>query len=95
MTKSLLNTLNDISTSLETLALQVRAEALAGLGSRIKVAEYVLLPVFQRVYGAPGLASANAIAVNFPGIDLYDPSSGLGVQVTSGDPAHTSHGMLS
>ncbi len=83
MTNGLLDTLNDISTSLATLALQVRAEALAGLGSRNKVAEHVLLPVLRRVYGAPGLANTNTLAANFPGIDLYDPSSGLGVQVTS------------
>jgi hypothetical protein len=83
MTNDLLDTLNDISTSLATLALQVRAEALAGLGSRNKVAEHVLLPVLRRVYGVPGLANANTLAANFPGVDLYDPSSGLGVQVTS------------
>ncbi len=83
MTNSLLDTLNDISTSLTTLALQVRAEARAGLGSRNKVAEHMLLPVLRRVYGAPGLANANTLTANFPGIDLYDPSSGLGVQVTS------------
>lgn len=83
MTNSLLDTLNDISTSLAILALQVRAEALAGLGSRNKVAEHVLLPVLRRVYGAPNLANANTLVANFPGIDLYDASSGLGVQITS------------
>lgn len=83
MTNGLLDTLNDISTSLATLALQVRAEALAGLGSRTKVAEHVLLPVLRRVYGAPSLVNTNTLAANFPGVDLYDPSSGLGVQVTS------------
>lgn len=83
MTLSLLDTLNNISTSLAILAQQVRAESLAGLGSRNKVAEHVLLPVLRRVYDAPGLANTNTLAANFPGIDLYDPSSGLGVQVTS------------
>lgn len=83
MTSNLLNTLNEISTSLVTLALQVRAEALAGLGSRNKVAEHVLLPVIRRIYSAPGLINANALTANFPGIDLYDPSSCLGVQITS------------
>lgn len=83
MMKGLLDRLNDISTSLAILAQQVRAEALAGLGSRNKVAEHVLLPVLRRLYGAPGLTNANALAANFPGVDLYDPSSGLGVQVTS------------
>jgi hypothetical protein len=83
MTNGLLDTLNDISTSLATLALQIRAEALAGLGSRNKMAEHALLPVLRRVYGAPGLANANTLAANFPGVDLYDPSTGLGVQVTS------------
>lgn len=80
---NLLDTLNDISTSLATLALQVRAEALAGLGSRNKVAEHVLLPIIRRIYNAPGLTNANALAANFPGIDLYDPLSRLGVQITS------------
>lgn len=79
----LLDTLNDISTSLAILAQQIRAEALAGLGSRNKVAEHVLLPVLRRVYQAPGLVNTNMLAANFPGIDLYDESSGLGVQVTS------------
>lgn len=83
MTNGLLNTLNDISTSLALLRLQVRAEALAGLGSRNKLAEHVLLPVLRCVYGAPGLTNTNTPAANFPGIDLYDPSTGLGVQVTS------------
>lgn len=83
MTNALLDTLNDISTSLATLALQIRAEALAGLGSRNKVAEHVLLPVLRRLYAAPGLTNANTLAANFPGIDLYDPTSGLGVQITS------------
>lgn len=83
MTKDLLDTLNNISTSVATLALQVRAEALAGLGSRNKLAEHVLLPVLRRVYNAPGLVNTNTLAANFPGVDLYDPSSGLGVQVTS------------
>jgi len=83
MALSLLETLNSISTSLAILAHQIRAEALAGLGSRNKVAEHVLLPVLRRVYNAPGLANTNALAANFPGIDLYDSSSGLGVQVTS------------
>jgi hypothetical protein len=83
MALSLLDTLNSISTSLAVLGQQVRAEALAGLGSRNKVAEHVLLPVLRSVYHAPGLANANTVAANFPGVDLYDPSSGLGVQVTS------------
>jgi hypothetical protein len=83
MMNGLLDTLNDISTSLATLALQVRAEVLAGLGSRSKVAEHVLLPVLRHVYGAPGLVNTNQLAANFPGVDLYDESSGLGVQVTS------------
>lgn len=87
MTNGLLDTLNEISTYLATLALQVRAEALAGLGSRNKVAEHVLLPVLRRVYGAPGLVNTNTLAANFPGIDLYDESSGLGVQVTSDSTA--------
>jgi len=83
MTNDLLDSLNDISGSLTTLTLRVRMEALAGLGSRNKVAEHMLLPVFRRVYRAPSLANANTLAANFPGIDLYDPSSGLGVQITS------------
>jgi hypothetical protein len=83
MTNGLLDTLNEISTSLATLAFQVNAEALAGLGSRNKVAEHILLPVLRRVYGAPGLVNTNTLTANFPGIDLYDPSSGLGVQITS------------
>ena len=83
MTNGLLDTLNDISTSLAILAQQVRAEALAGLGSRNKLAEHVLLPVLRRVYDAPGLVNTNTLAANFPGVDLFDPSSGLAVQVTS------------
>ena len=83
MTKSLQDLLSGISTSLAVLALQVRQEALAGLGSRNKVAELVLLPVLRHVYAAPGLVNANALAANFPGVDLYDPVTKLGVQVTS------------
>lgn len=83
MNRDLLDTVNDISTSLAILAQQVRSEAAAGLGSRNKMAEHVLLPVLRRVYSAPDLVNTNALAPNFPGIDLYDPSSFLGVQVTS------------
>lgn len=83
MTSGLLDTLNNISTSLAILAQQIRAEAQSGLGSRNKVAEHIFLPVLRRLYGAPTLANANTLSANFPGIDLYDPSSGLGVQVTS------------
>lgn len=83
MTNDLLDQLNDISSSLATLSFQVRAEALAGLGSRNKLAEHVLLPVLRRVYDAPGLNNANVFAANFPGVDLYDPTSQLGVQITS------------
>lgn len=94
MTNGLLNTLNDISTSLATLALQIRAEALAGLGSRNKIAEHVLLPVLRLVYNAPGLRNANELAANFPGIDLLDPSSGLGVQVSSDTAASKITGTI-
>lgn len=87
MSESLLGILNDINTSLALLAQQIRAEALAGFGSGNKVAEHVLLPVLRCVYAAPGLINTNALAANFPGIDLYDPSSGLGVQITSDDTA--------
>jgi hypothetical protein len=83
MTNDLLTTLTSISNSLATLGLQVRNEGVAGLGSRSKVAEQIYLPVLRRVYGAPGLANANTLAANSPGIDLFDPASGLGVQVTS------------
>lgn len=83
MTDSLHNTLEEISDSLTTLWRQVRAEAKAGLGSRNKTAEHVLLPVMQRVYSAPGMVNTNVLGPNFPGIDLYDEASGVGVQVTS------------
>src|SRR5665647_1581520 len=83
MSQDLLDTLNNISASLATLALQVRSESLAGLGSRNKIAEHVLLPVFRRLYNAPNLVNANTLAANFPGVDLIEPSSGLGIQVTS------------
>jgi hypothetical protein len=59
MTRNLLDALHNISTSLAVLARQVRAEALAGLGSRNKVAEHVLLPVLRRVYNAPELTNTN------------------------------------
>ena len=65
MPSDLLDTINDVSTSLATLALQVRAEALAGLGSRNKVAEHVLMSVLRRVYNAPSLANSNTLAANF------------------------------
>lgn len=83
MTHGLSETLNDLSKSLAILAIQVRAEALAGFGSRNKIAEHVMLPVLRRVYAAPGLSNTNAVSANYPGIDLYDPATGLGVQITS------------
>lgn len=83
MNRNLLDTLNDISTSLAVLAQQIGSESQAGLGSRNKVAEHVLLPVLRRLYDAPGLVNTNTLAANYPGVDLFDLSTGLGVQVTS------------
>ncbi len=75
--------INSISDSLTTLSRQVQSEATAGLLSRNKLAEHIYLPVLRRVFTAPGLSNTNAAIANFPGIDLFDPASGLGVQVTS------------
>lgn len=83
MSLNLSDTLTDISNSLAHLAFQVRSETAAGLTSRNRVAEDLLLPILRRAYAAPGLANTNVDKANFPGVDLFDPATGLGVQVTS------------
>ncbi len=83
MANNLLNAMYSISDSLTTLSHQVQSEAAAGLLSRNKLAEHIYLPVLRRVFAAPGLSNTNVAAANFPGIDLFDPASGLGVQVTA------------
>lgn len=83
MSNGLLEALNSISTSLAVLAQQVRAEAIAGLGSRSKIAESVILAVFRRVLQMPEMIDVNADSANFPGIDLLDEATATGVQVTS------------
>jgi hypothetical protein len=77
------DTVESISSALATLRLQVNAEAKAGLTSRNKTAEHVLLPVLRLVYSSPGMHNTNEYGPNFPGLDLYDKTTGLGVQVTS------------
>ena len=72
-----------ISRALTTLAIQTRGENLAGLFSKNRLAEDIVLPVFRRVFGAPNLRNANAGTNTFPDIDLVDDTTKLAVQVTT------------
>jgi hypothetical protein len=80
---NLYDLLSRISNSLAILAQQVKSEAKAGMTSRNKVAENTLLPVLRRTLASPGLQNTNEAAANFPGIDLFDESTGIGVQISS------------
>src|SRR4051794_1710795 len=74
---------DDISYALGVLTHQVSAENLAGLYSKNRLVEDILLPVFRILFGAPGLANTNLIAQGFPDIDLADSQQRLAIQVTT------------
>jgi hypothetical protein len=75
--------LGKISRALAVLTHETRAENLAGFFSKNRVAEDLLVPIFQLVLKAPHLRNLNQGGVNFPYIDLADDISHLALQVTS------------
>lgn len=75
--------LEKISKALAVLTHQTRAENLAGLFSKNRLTEDLLLPVFRLALKAPHLRNVNQEAVNHPSIDLADAQSRLAIQVTT------------
>jgi hypothetical protein len=75
--------LDRISAALGSLTHQTRAENLAGLFSKNKLVEDLLLPVFRIVLNAPHLRNLNQAGTTSPYIDLADERSRLAIQVTS------------
>ncbi|MFL6439835.1 MAG: SMEK domain-containing protein [Terriglobales bacterium] len=75
--------LDKISKALALLALQTETENLAGLFSKNRLAEDLLLPVFQHVLSLPSLQNANQQTLNFPDIDLVDNDARVAIQVTT------------
>jgi hypothetical protein len=75
--------LSKISKALGVLAYQTHAENLAGLFSKNKLAENLLIPVFRIALDAPQLRNLNQDTANFPYIDLADDHAKLAIQVTT------------
>lgn len=75
--------LEKISRALAVLALQTRAENLAGQYSKNRLVEDLLLPVFRLALQAPTLRNLNKAGVNSPHIDLADDQARLAIQVTT------------
>lgn len=75
--------LEEIGHGLALLALQTAAENLAGLFSKNRLAEDLILPVFRLILDAPDLRNANAEKTNSAHIDLISDQRRLAVQVTT------------
>lgn len=75
--------LEKISRALAVLTHQTRAENLAGLFSKNRLTEDLLLPIFRLALNARNLRNANQTAANFPYIDLADDKKRLSIQVTT------------
>jgi hypothetical protein len=75
--------LEEISRGLALLALQTAAENLAGLYSKNRLSEDLILPVFRLVFEAPDLRNANADQNNSAHVDLVSDQRKIAVQVTT------------
>ncbi len=74
--------LEEISRALALLALQTAAENLAGLYSKNRMTEDLLLPLFRILFSATDLRNANDGVNNYPHIDLIGTESRIAIQVT-------------
>jgi hypothetical protein len=75
--------LEEIGRALALLTYQTAAENLAGLYSKNRLTEDLILPIFRVLFDAPGLRNANTGLNNYPFVDLVDDNGGLAVQVTT------------
>jgi hypothetical protein len=75
---------NRIFHLLSTLVVQIEGIASLGRTDINQIAENVLIPVFEEVYGYTELQNLNfSEDANFPGIDLGDKKARVAIQVTS------------
>lgn len=63
------------------LSTKVQAENLSGYGNTNQVIETVIIPILNLTYGR-NFSNLNADMKNYPGIDIGDEFSGIGVQIT-------------
>ncbi len=76
--------LNRMREQFALLVLEVRAGSALGQTDIHRICEDVLCPVLRIAMDLPELRNLNqSDRSNFPGIDLGDPSKGVGIQVTS------------
>jgi hypothetical protein len=75
--------LETISKALGVWAQQTRAENLAGLFSKNRLTEDLLLPLFRLVFEAPRLQNLNRNSPNSAYVDLADDRARLAIQVTT------------
>jgi hypothetical protein len=75
--------LEEIGRGLALLALQTAAENLAGLYSKNRLAEDLILPVFRVLMDAPDLRNANVDQSNAAHVDLVSDQKRFAVQVTT------------
>jgi hypothetical protein len=74
--------LEKIGKALAVLTHQTDAENRAGMFSKNRLTEDLLLPVFRLALKAPHLRNVNQKVANYPYIDLADDKSRLAIQVT-------------
>lgn len=75
--------IEQISKALSTLAFQVAQENSAGMFSKNRLLEDILLPAFALIFSAPSLRNLNALGQNNAYLDLGDEQTRLGIQVTT------------
>lgn len=75
--------LDQISRALGVFAFQTQSENFAGLFSRNRLAEDLLLPLFRLAFDAPDLRNANSDNPNYPAVDLLSARQGIAIQVTT------------
>ncbi len=74
---------NRIRDSLAYLSAVVAGAGAMGQTDIHRLSEAIVCPVLKVILDLPGLRNLNSEERNFPGIDLGDPSAGVGIQVTA------------
>lgn len=74
---------NRIRDQLAYLVTTVKGASAMGQTDIHRLSETVICPVLRIILRLPGLRNLNSEQRDFPGIDLGDPSAGVGIQVTA------------
>ena len=74
---------NRIRDRLAYLSATVKGASAMGQTDIHRLSETVVLPVLKIILDLPDLRNLNSEKRDFPGIDLGDPTAGVGIQVTA------------